>query len=84
MTAEMSAKKRGKKRLDIILDMGCFFHLNRMSEIPAFEEAITARADKQSTVICCYHGKDIAKLDERARENVGLNHVKSFAIVENQ
>jgi hypothetical protein len=84
MTAEMSAKKRGKKRLDIILDMGCFFHLSRMSEIPAFEQAITARADKQSAVICCYHSKDIAKLDERARESVDLNHVKSFAIVENQ
>jgi hypothetical protein len=83
MTAEMSAKKRGKDRLDIIIDMGCFYHLGRTNDISKYEETISSRKDKQSTIICCYNQKDLARVDSPIREKVLGNHDKSFAIVEN-
>lgn len=84
MTTEISAKTRGKNRLDIIVDMGCFYHLNRLDEITKFEKAISARTENPSTVICCYHNKDFSKLDPQIRENIYSLHGKSFTIVENE
>lgn len=43
MTTEMAAKKRGKQILEIIIDMGCFYHLERTEQLPKFEESIFAR-----------------------------------------
>lgn len=78
MTAEMSAKRRGKNRLDIIIDMGCFYHLDRLDEIPAFEESISARTDNRSTVICCYHNKDFERLSDQVRKTIHSHHDKSL------
>jgi hypothetical protein len=82
MTAEMAVKKRGKMRLDIIVDMGCFYHLSRVDEIPRFEESISARTNKESTIICCYNSKDFQRMDEGPREKIRSHHMKSFAIVQ--
>jgi hypothetical protein len=81
MTAEMAVKKRGKMRLDIVVDMGCFYHLRRADEIPKFEESIAARTNKESTIICCYHSRDFERMDEGLREKIRSGHAKSFAIV---
>jgi hypothetical protein len=84
MTTEMSAKKRGKNRLDVIIDMGCFYHLDRLDEVARFEESISARTDNPSTVICCYNSKDFARLDSQTRDKICAVHGKSFEIVENE
>jgi hypothetical protein len=84
LTAEMAAKKRGKKRLDVVLDMGCFYHLNRLEDICVFEKSLSVRTENLSTVICCHNKKDFARLDSRIRENIELHHAMSFVIVENQ
>lgn len=58
------AIKYGKNGIDVIADMGSFRHLGKEQELIEGENRFNIiPADSRSSIICCYHDKDLKLLD---------------------
>lgn len=79
-----TSERRGMERTKVIIDMGAFYHSGRTSELAEFEDSICkpVAESKSSTILCCYHAKDLARLPLQDQEHLPSLHSKSFVIKE--
>jgi hypothetical protein len=90
---ESISEKRGRTKLDIIIDMGCFYHLNKNYQLTEFERSIdnksldntklsVRRSSPCSTILCCYQAKDLGRSGKDQVNFLHKCHSKSFIIIE--
>jgi hypothetical protein len=82
-TLEELAIKHGKNGIDVIVDMGSFRHLGKEQELGVCENRFNiASADSKSTILCCYHDKDVKALDAIRIEEIHKSHLKNYIVKE--
>jgi hypothetical protein len=82
-TLEELAIKDGKNGIDVIVDMGSFRHLGKEQELGVCENRFNiASADSKSTILCCYHDKDVKALDAIRIEEIHKSHLKNYIVKE--
>jgi hypothetical protein len=82
-TLEELAIKHGKNGIDVIVDMGSFRHLGKEQELGVCEKRFNiASADSKSTILCCYHDKDVKALDAIRIEEIHKSHLKNYIVKE--
>jgi hypothetical protein len=63
-TLEELAIKHSKNGIDVIVDMGSFRYLGKEQELVECENRFNvASADSKSSILCCYHDRDVKALD---------------------
>jgi hypothetical protein len=84
-TVETLAIKYGRNGIDVIIDMGVFRHLGKEQELLECERTfnITSRGSK-SSILCCYHKKDVEELDATRKEEIHKSHLKSYVVKEQE
>jgi hypothetical protein len=78
---EELALKDGKKGIDIVIDMGSFYHMKKGDEILKYEHACNrTTAGSKSSILCCYHVSDLQRVDNESIKEIQSCHSKSFII----
>lgn len=82
---ELLAINRGKNGIDIIIDMGSFKHFGKEQELLQCElEFNSISSGSRSSILCCYHEKDIKAFDPNIIENIHKFHLTSYIVKEEQ
>jgi hypothetical protein len=79
---EEAAVKEGRQGLGIIIDVGSFFHLRREVDLEKFEMLCHSGklAGGKSTVLCCYHSRDLQGSAQDFRNQVHSMHEISYIV----
>lgn len=79
------AIKYGKNGIDVIDDMGSFRHLGKKQELIEGENRFNIiSADSRSSIICCYHDKDLKVLDAARINEIHKLHLNNFIVEEQE
>lgn len=79
------AIKCGKNGIDVIVDMGSFRHLRKEEELIECEKRFNVIfADSKSSILCCYHDKDMKALDAMRKEEIHKSRLKNYIVKEQQ
>jgi len=79
---ESLAIKAGKHGIEVLVDMGSFYHLDRQQEIVHYENLCNSiTLNSKSSMICCYHSQDLAKISF-LKDQIHRCHSKNFIIKE--
>jgi hypothetical protein len=82
-TLEELAIKHGKNGIDVIVDMGSFRHLGKEQELVVCENRFNiASAYSKSSILCCYHDKDVKAVDPVRIEEIQKSHSKNYIVKE--
>jgi hypothetical protein len=80
---ETLAIKSGRNGVDIIIDMGSFRHRHKEQELLEYEKTFNiAYRGSKSSILCCYHKKDIEALDASLKEEINKFHLKNYFVKE--
>lgn len=80
-TLEGLAIKCGKNGTDVIVDMGSFRHFGKEQELVECEKRFNViSADSKSSILCCYHDKDMKALDATRKEEIHKSHLKNYIV----
>lgn len=84
-TLETLAIKSGRNGIDTIIDMGSFRHRNKEQELLEYERTfnITTKGSK-SSILCCYHKKDVEALDVFLKKEIHNSHLKNYLVKEQE
>jgi hypothetical protein len=79
------AIKSGRNGIDVVIDMGAFRHSGKEQELLEYERTfnITSRGSK-SSILCCYHKKDVEALDATRKEEIHKSHLKNYIVKEEE
>jgi MEDS: MEthanogen/methylotroph, DcmR Sensory domain len=79
------AIKSGRNGIDVVIDMGAFRHRGKEQELLEYERTfnITSRGSK-SSILCCYHKKDVEVLDATRKEEIHKSHLKNYIVKEQE
>lgn len=79
-----SSERRGMGGTQVIIDMGAFYHLSKLSELAEFEESISkiTASFKTISILCCYHMKDLGKSLEKEPDHLPCLHSGCYVIEE--
>ena len=81
-TLEGLALKCGRNGIDVIIDMGSFRHLGKEQELLECERKFNSVfKDSKSSILCCYHEKDIKTIDV-TQEEIYQFHSKNYIVRE--
>lgn len=70
-----------KEGLAVVVDMGSFYHLRKMSEMMAYEKSIPAKkSDTRSSLLCSYHVRDFDRLDEEQKKMLLDHHYRNLLV----
>lgn len=73
------AIRNGLTGVVIIADMGSYYHRQLLEKLLTHECDIPAKAPgSRSSIFCCYHGKDFAKLTQQQAEKLCENHYRNL------
>ena len=79
------AIKYGKNGIDVIADMGSFRHLGNEQELIEGETRFNIiSADSRSSIMCCYHVKDLKVLDAATINEIHKLHLNNFIVEEQE
>ncbi|MDQ3967867.1 MAG: MEDS domain-containing protein [Thermoproteota archaeon] len=82
---EELAIKYGKNGIDVIVDMGSFRHLGKEQELIECENRFNITSgDSKSSILCCYHDKDLKSFDATRIEEIHKSHLKNYIIKEQE
>src|ERR671922_2890183 len=75
--------KSGRNGIDVVIDMSAFRHCGKEQELLEYERTfnITFRGSK-SSILCCYHEKDVEALDATRKEEIYKFHLKNYVVKE--
>jgi hypothetical protein len=75
--------RSGRNGIDVVIDMGAFRHHGMEQELLEYERTfnITCRSSK-SSILCCYHKKDVEALDATRKEEIYKSHLKNYIVKE--
>ncbi len=79
------ATKSGRNGIDIIIDMGSFRHRRKEQNLLEYERTFNIIAkDSKSSILCCYHKKDIEALDTSLKKEIHNSHLKNYLVKEQE
>jgi hypothetical protein len=79
------AIKYGKNGIDVIVDMGSFRHLGKEQELIECESRFHITfTDPKSSILCCYHEKDLKALDATRIEEIHILHLNNYIVKEQE
>ena len=79
------AIKYGKNGIDVIADMGSFRHLGKEQELIEGENRFNIiSADSRSSIMCCYHVKDLKVLDAARINEIHKLQLNNFIVEEQE
>lgn len=79
------AIKYGKNGIDVIVDMGSFQHLGKEQELIECESRFNiTSAGQKSSILCCYHDKDLKALDATRIEEIHKLHLNNYIVKEQE
>jgi hypothetical protein len=82
---ELLAINCGKSGIDIIIEMGSFKHFGKEQELLQCEmEFNNISTGSRSSILCCYHEKDIKAFDPNIIEEIHKFHLTSYIVKEEQ
>jgi hypothetical protein len=84
-TLETLAIKSGRNGINLIIDMGAFRHRSKEQELLEYERIFNIIfRDSKSSILCCYHKKDVEVLDATRKEEIHKSHLKSYVVKEQE
>ena len=82
---ERLAIKYGKNGIDVIADMGSFWHLGNKQELIEGENRFNIiTADSRSSIMCRYHVNDLKVLDGARINEIHKLHLNNFIVEEQE
>jgi hypothetical protein len=78
---EGHAVNYGKNGMDVIADMGSFRHLEKEQELIECENRFNITSvDSKSSILCCYHDKDLKALGAARINEIHQLHLNNYIV----